>query len=77
MKEYNLERLFDKTFISCNLKMSKPDPEIYKHCVNSFDKKFDKIYMIDDNIKNLEHLPEIGITPVHFTGIEKMLKDLH
>ncbi len=76
MNDYKLEYLFDKFFISCNLKMSKPNPEIYKHCVKSFDNKFEKVYMIDDNIKNLEHLPQIGITPIHFTGIQKMLDEL-
>ncbi len=72
MEDYRLEYLFDKIFISCNLKMSKPNPEIYLHCVNSFEKKFDKVYMIDDNLKNLEQLPSLGITPIHFTGIEKL-----
>ncbi len=76
MSEYRLEHLFDKMFISCNLKMSKPNPEIYRHCVNSFDKKFDKVYMIDDNLKNLEPLTQLGITPVHFTSIEKLIEDL-
>ncbi len=77
MREYNLEYLFDKIFISCNLKIAKPDPAIYMHCVNSFDKKFDKVYMIDDNLKNLEPLPALGITPIHFTSIEKMLEKLN
>ena len=36
---------------------------------NAYIEDYDEIYMIDDNIKNLEHLPEIGITPVHFTDI--------
>lgn len=76
MNEYRLKQLFDKMFISCNLKMSKPNPEVYKYCVNSFDKKFDKVYMIDDNLKNLEPLPQLGITPVHFTSIEKLIEDL-
>lgn len=77
MKDYCLEYLFDKIFISCNLKMSKPDPQIYLHCVNSFENKFEKVYMIDDNIKNLEHLPSLGITPVHFTGIDRMIEELN
>ena len=67
--ENNLEPLFDKMFISCNLRMAKPDKAIYLHCVSAFGKDYDEIYMIDDNIKNLEHLPEIGITPIHFTDI--------
>ena len=75
-EEHSLNSLFDKIFISCNLKMAKPDIEIYKYCVKQFDKDYDKIYMIDDNIKNLEHLPAIGITPIHFTGIEQMLTEL-
>ena len=76
MSEYKLEYLFDKMFISCNLKISKPNPEIYLHCVNSFENKFDKVYMIDDNLKNLEPLPAIGITPVLFTSTQKLIEDL-
>lgn len=75
-EENNLNRLFDKIFVSSALKMAKPDAEIYLHCVNSFGKKYDKIYMIDDNLKNLEVLPEIGITPVLFTDVDSMLAAL-
>lgn len=76
MKEYSLENLFDKMFISSDLKMAKPDPEIYKLCVCAFNKEYNEIYMIDDNIKNLEVLPDLGIKGVLFTSIENMLKDL-
>lgn len=76
MSDYKLEYLFDKIFISCNLKMSKPNPAIYKYCVDSFENNFDMVYMIDDNLKNLEPLPSLGITPVHFTSIEKMIETL-
>lgn len=71
-EKYDLNRLFDKIFISCNLGMAKPDPEIYKYCVKQFNKDYDNIYMIDDNIGNIEHLPEIGIIPVHFTDIRSL-----
>lgn len=75
-KGHSLENLFDKMFISCNIKMAKPDPKIYNYCVSQFEKEYDNIYMIDDNIKNLEHLPEQGITPILFTDIESMLSQL-
>ena len=75
-EENSLNSLFDKIFISCNLKMAKPDIEIYKYCVSQFNKDYEKIYMIDDNIKNLEHLPSIGITPIHFKGIDDMIDKL-
>ncbi len=76
MKEHNLEHLFDKMFVSSALKMAKPDPAIYRHCVCAFEKNYDEIFMIDDNLKNLEVLPELGIKGIHFTSIENMLRDL-
>lgn len=74
--ENNLNRLFDKVFVSSALKMAKPDAEIYLHCVSSFGKEYDEIFMIDDSLKNLEKLPEIGITPVLFTDVDSMLASL-
>lgn len=76
-EEHSLTPLFDKIFISCNLKMAKPDIEIYKYCISQFNKNYDEIYMIDDNIKNLEHLPQIGVTPIHFTKIEDIFNIIH
>ena len=77
-ERHGLFPLFNKIFVSCNLKMAKPDPKIYLHCVGSFNKVYEEIYMIDDNIDNLSFLPEIGITPVHFkevTDLEFLLDD--
>lgn len=76
IKEYNLEGLFDKVFVSSALKMAKPDPEIYRLCVSAFGKEYQNIYMIDDNIKNLQVLPSLGIKGIQFTTRDKMLKDL-
>jgi HAD superfamily hydrolase (TIGR01509 family) len=69
-EKHQLTPLFDKIFVSCNLKMAKPDPKIYLHAVSSFGKVYEEIYMIDDNLTNLTFLPEIGITPVHFRSID-------
>ena len=67
--EYSLTDLFDRMFISCNIGLSKPDEAAYLHCVSQMNRKYDKIYMIDDNLSNLEHLEKIGITPIHFRSI--------
>ncbi len=69
-EKHNLTSLFNKIFVSCNLKMVKPDPKIYLHCVSEFGKVYEEIYMIDDSIANLRYLHEIGITPIHFRSIE-------
>ena len=68
-EKHGLPPLFDKIFVSCNLKMAKPDPKIYLHAVSEFKKVYEEIYMIDDNVDNLSFLPEIGITPIHFRNI--------
>lgn len=71
-----LTPLFKKMFISCNLGLAKPDKEIYLHCVREMKKSYDEIYMIDDNWGNLEHLPEIGITPIYYKGDDSVLEAL-
>ncbi|MBQ8504257.1 MAG: HAD-IA family hydrolase [Clostridia bacterium] len=76
IEKYDLHDLFDKTVISCNIHMAKPDIEIYRYCVSLFNREYDEIYMIDDNLKNLEQLPSLGITPIHFENVEKMMKKL-
>lgn len=60
IEKHKLAPLFDKIFISCNLKMAKPDPEIYRFCVSRFGKEYDEIYMIDDNIKILNPCPHLA-----------------
>lgn len=71
-KKHDLERLFDKMVISSQIRMAKPDNEIYQYCVSLFEENFEEIYMIDDNLKNLEKLSEIGIKPIHYKGTESL-----
>ena len=71
-EEYSLTDLFDKIFISCYLKMAKPDPAIYQYAVSQMNKEYDEIYMIDDNIKNVENLHEIGIKGIQYKNIESL-----
>lgn len=75
-EKHGLTPLFKKMFISCNLGLAKPDKEIYLHCVREMKKSYDEIYMIDDNWSNLEHLSEIGITPIHYKGDDSVFDGL-
>ena len=72
LDKYALWDLFDRKVISCNVKMVKPDERIYKHCISLFDKDFDEVYMVDDSFANLEHLPEIGIKPIHYKSVRDL-----
>jgi len=70
----DFNKYFDKAFISCEHKMKKPDVKFYELCVNSFDTKFDEIYMIDDNTKNLNHLGEIGIHGIQYKNNQELFR---
>lgn len=70
----DLRKYFEKVFISCHMKIAKPNLEIYRRCIDSFSHKFDKIYMVDDNIKNLKPLDEIGVTPILFKDNDDVFK---
>ena len=77
LKRFNIEHLFDRIFLSYKCKLVKPDKGFYLHCVNSFGKKYDAVYMVDDTEKNLVPLSDIGITPIKYTGVESVTKALN
>lgn len=72
LERFELNELFDKKIISSAVGLIKPNPEIYKLCVSAFDGKFDRIYMIDDNLVNLQPLDAMGITPVHYKSLDDL-----
>ena len=64
---YNMLRsLFDKVFISGELKTAKPEPDIFRIAISSFGEKFGRVFMTDDNPANFVNLAPLGITPVLF-----------
>lgn len=74
LQRFDLAPLFDKIIVSSAVKISKPNPEIYKLCVSSLGKNYDKIYMVDDNPENLKPLDKLGITPVLFATADDLNK---
>ena len=76
LEKFDIRRLFDKVFLSYKYGMIKPDTDFYKLCVDSFEKSYDEIYMVDDSDKNLERLPEIGIIPVKYTSVSSVISAL-
>ena len=67
--------LFDHLFISCYMKEAKPDRIFYEMILDSFDKKFDEVFMIDDRQVNLDVVPTLNIKPVLYKDLNQ-LKEL-
>lgn len=75
LERFGLDRIFDRTFISANHKIAKPDKAFYKLCVDSFE-KMDAIYMIDDNPTNLSGLDSLNIRTHLFKSNELFIEFL-
>ena len=72
----NLSDYFEKIYISGQQGISKPDLKFYELCVNSFNEKFDEIFMIDDSSKNLKELDKINIKGILYTSNKELFKIL-
>ena len=73
---FDLWSCFDRVFISSHYRMAKPDRAFYRLCLDAFDGQYDRAFMIDDNMANLNGLEELGIIPIHFTSNAALLQKL-
>lgn len=73
---FDLWKEFDRVYISSHYRMAKPDRAFYQLCLDAFRGQYDRAFMIDDNLANLEGLEEIGITPIRFTSNAALLQTL-
>ncbi|MCL7999394.1 HAD family phosphatase [Brucella sp. 21LCYQ03] len=62
--------------VSGDIRMLKPDREIYEHHVASFDLDPAATLFIDDSVANVEGAKAAGWQAVHFTGAAKLADDL-
>ncbi len=76
-EQFYLNDLFDKTFVSANYGVAKPDKEFYEKCLGNLLDKYDEIYFTDDNPNNLIVPKKMGIKTLLFTSAEQLKKDLN
>lgn len=57
---------FDQTFYSCDLGVSKPDPEYFRRILDAIGQPADAVLFIDDNFDNVAGAASIGIHAEHF-----------
>lgn len=73
---YKYTHLFHKTLYSYEVKLSKPDKEIFKLILKKLDVKVEECLYIDDYIKNIETAKELGIKTIHFTSVKDLKERL-
>ncbi|MGN0033566.1 MAG: HAD family hydrolase [Candidatus Limimorpha sp.] len=55
------DNLFDKAFFSFNLHLAKPDPDIYRLVLDSYDMLPEQTLFIDDTDENIQAARSLGI----------------
>ena len=74
---FKIYHLFDVVVNSYNLKISKPNPEIYRHTLKELNVKADEAVFIDDKERNTKVAEALGIKSIVFKNFEQFKKELN
>ena len=72
-KHYDWIDIFDYTFFSCELKMLKPEPQIYKYALENMRLPANQILFIDDLEENVIASRELGFNGYLYESFEKLM----
>ncbi len=67
----------DRIFVSCEMGLAKPDPEIFRCLAREMDVQFDKILFIDDFKANITAALALGINAHHFCDPDETISLLN
>jgi len=74
--DYYFFRYFDGGIISSEVKLSKPDPRIYRHILKAYDLNADECLYIDDIEENVRTAVSAGMQVLLTNGSPKISADL-
>ena len=76
LEENDLYPLFDRVFISAEMRVAKPSPDFFRAVLASLSLDGADVVMIDDNEKNLAGAADAGIDGILFTENGPFYRDL-
>jgi putative hydrolase of the HAD superfamily len=59
---------FDVVIVSCEVGVCKPDPAIYRTCIDQLGVDPEQTLFVDDRLENLAGAKAVGLQTFHFTG---------
>jgi 2-haloacid dehalogenase len=74
--EYKFLNLLDDIVISGEIKLIKPEPEIFEFFLQKIDKTADQCLFIDDSEPNIITAKRLGFDTVHFISPEHLKEEL-
>jgi putative hydrolase of the HAD superfamily len=66
--ERALESWFDAVLVSYEVGLCKPDPAIYRACLERVGVEAGQALFVDDRVENLRGAESVGLQTYHFTG---------
>ncbi|PIZ00143.1 hypothetical protein COY62_04190 [bacterium (Candidatus Howlettbacteria) CG_4_10_14_0_8_um_filter_40_9] len=76
-ENWKLEEIFgDNLFVSCKMRMRKPNDDIYLKTLSDLCRKPEETIFIDDNKDNIETAQKLGMNAILFTNLEKLEQEL-
>jgi 2-haloacid dehalogenase len=74
--EFEFLNLFDEIILSGEVKLIKPDPEIFELCLQKIGKPASQCLFIDDSETNIIAAKKLGFDTVHFNSPEHLKTEL-
>jgi putative hydrolase of the HAD superfamily len=72
--ERRLEAGFDAVVASCEVGLSKPDPRIYRLCLERLGLTAPETLFVDDRADNVEGAARVGLRTLHFEGADALAR---
>ena len=76
LREHAFLQQFDHLTWSCELRIAKPDPEIYRHTLEQLGVEAEDALFIDDIQRNIDAARQAGMKAILFTDVERLTSDL-
>ena len=76
LEEYAFFDEFDDIVFSGEIKLIKPEPEIYHYLLNRIDYSASECLFIDDSLPNIETAEKLGFQTIHFHSPEELEEKL-
>jgi putative hydrolase of the HAD superfamily len=75
-ERHDFFKLFDGIVVSADVKLLKPEPQIYEHLRERFALDFAESVFIDDLPRNVESARATGLPAIQFTSTDQVRRDL-
>ncbi len=72
----DLEQYFEAFVQSCDIYLSKPDPAVFQHMIDTYSLIPEETLFIDNRIENTAAAEKLGMKTIHFVGAEQCIEDL-